>query len=349
MLRLIRFILAEAFLIMLFLLLCFSNQLVLYGLAQGKGQLNIVMNVRPVSEVMKDPAFPDSLKQKLLLIQEIKKFAYDSLGLKPSDNYSTIYEQHNKPALWTITASEPFRLKAREWWFPFLGSVSYKGFFDYAKGKKEALELASEGYDVDYGPVSGWSTLGWFKDPILSGMLRRDAGHLADLIIHELTHGTIYLKNKVDFNENLANFIGDKGAERFLICKYGLASAQYQEYIQSKSDRKIYNAYILLASLKLDSLYRSFRDHQPVMEKERKKMAIIYETIAGLEALPLYHKKGYKHYTEDALVIKNAFFMSFRRYDSQYDVFEKEFREQSHSNIRLYIQMLVRRMEGRGQ
>ncbi|HEV7232298.1 MAG TPA: aminopeptidase [Bacteroidia bacterium] len=344
MFRLIRFVLSDALLLLLFLFLCAGNQLVLYGLAQGKGQLNIVMNTRQVSDVMKDPAFPDSLKQKLVLIQEVKKFATDSLGLKPSDNYSTIYEQHNKPALWTITASEPFKLKAKEWWFPFLGSVSYKGFFDYAKGKKEADQLVAEGYDVDYGPVSGWSTLGWFKDPILSGMLRRDAGHIADLIIHELTHGTIYLKNKVDFNENLANFIGDKGAERFLIYKYGIGSAEYQEYIHSKSDRRIYNEYILHAADQLDSLYRSFQDHQPLMEKEKKKMALIYETIAGLDKLPLYHKKGYQHYTQDAIQIKNAFFMSFRRYDSQYDVFEKEFREQCHSDIRFYIRMLIKRI-----
>jgi predicted aminopeptidase len=322
---------------------CLFNELVLYGLAQGKGQLRIISQVRPVEEAMRDPAFPDSLKKKLILIKEIRQFACDSLGLKPSSNYTTIYDQHGKPVLWTITASEPFRLKAKEWNFPLLGTVSYKGFFNYEKGKKEAEALEAKGYDVDYGAVSGWSTLGWFKDPILSSMLNRNAGQIANLIIHELTHGTIYVKSSVDFNENLASFVGDKGAERFLVFRYGIDSDEALEYRRSKSDRKIYNAYVLHAANRLDSLYRTFPSEGSVMQKEMKKMAFIYETIAGLKHLNLHHKKSYLAYTNDALVEKNAFFMSFRRYDSEYDVFEKEFREQYHSDIRHYIQALVKR------
>ncbi len=343
MFRIFRFLLFDVCMLALVLYCMIFNDLVLYGLAQGKGQLRVIMDVRKVEEVMRDPAFPDSLKKKLALINEIRQFASDSLGLKPSSNYTTIYDQHGKPVLWTITACEPFRLKAKEWNFPFLGTVSYKGFFNYEKGKKEAGELLEKGYDVDYGAVSGWSTLGWFRDPILSSMLGRNEGHIANLIIHELTHGTIYVKNRVDFNENLASFVGDKGAERFLAFKYGSHSKIAEEYQRSKSDRKIYNMYILQKAGQLDSLYKSFTPNQSVMQKEMKKMAFIYQTIEGLQAIPLYHKKSYTGYTHDALVEKNAFFMSFRRYDSEYDVFEKEFREQYHSDIRRYIEALVKR------
>jgi predicted aminopeptidase len=343
MLKLIRFLLVDICMLILVVYVAVFSELVLYGLAQGKGQLRIISQVRPVEEVMKDPTFPDSLKKKLILIKEIRQYASDSLGLKPSSNYSTIYDQHGKPVLWTITASEPFRLKAKEWYFPFLGSVSYKGFFNYEKGKKEAALLEAKGYDVDYGAVSGWSTLGWFKDPILSSMLNRNPGQIANLIIHELTHGTVYVKSSVDFNENLASFIGDKGAERFLAFKFGSNSAEAEEYKRSKSDRKIYNAYVLQAAQKLDSLYRTFLPNESVMHKETKKMEFIYQTISGLNKLNLYHKKSYLAYTNDALIEKNAFFMSFRRYDSEYDVFDKEFREHYHSDIRLYIQALVKR------
>ena len=67
------------------------------------------------------------------------------------------------------------------------------------------MKLKASGLDVEYSSVSGWSTLGWFGDPILSNMLKRNVGSLADLIIHELTHGTIYIKNEVEYNENLGN------------------------------------------------------------------------------------------------------------------------------------------------
>ncbi len=45
-------------------------------------------------------------------------------------------------------------------------------------------------------------------------MLNRSEGDLANLIIHEMSHATIFVKDSVDFNENLATFIGDRGAER---------------------------------------------------------------------------------------------------------------------------------------
>jgi predicted aminopeptidase len=343
MFRIIRFFLFELIMLLLVIGGILFNDLVLYGIAQGKGQLRIVTNTRPVEEVMKDPSFPDSLKKKLMLIKEIKQFATDNLGLKPSDNYSTIYDQHGKPVLWTITASEPFHLKAKEWYFPLLGSVSYKGFFDHQKGLTEAARLSAQGYDVDYGGVGGWSTLGWFKDPILSSMLTRNEGSIANLIIHELTHGTIYLKSSVDYNENLASFIGDKGAEQFLLHKYGQESNQYGEYEQSKADRKVFNEYVLHAAERLDSLYKTFPEGGSVMDKEIKKMALIETIIDGTGTLNLYHKRNYKAYMEDARQEKNAFFMSFRRYDSKYEVFEKEFKEQYQSNIKLYLQALVKR------
>ena len=81
---------------------------------------------------------------------------------------------------------------------------------------KEMELLKEAGYDVGMRTVGGWSTLGWFKDPILSNMLNRSYGDLANLIIHELVHATIFVKDSVEFNENLASFIGDQGAKLFL-------------------------------------------------------------------------------------------------------------------------------------
>ena len=91
---------------------------------------------------------------------------------------------------------------------------------EYEKGKKEEEKLADAGYDTDYNTTSAWSTLGWFRDPILSNILYRTEGQVADLIIHEMTHATLYAKSSVDFNENLASAIGEVGAELFLKYKY---------------------------------------------------------------------------------------------------------------------------------
>ena len=70
-------------------------------------------------------------------------------------------------------------------------------FFDKQKADNELLSLKNKGYDTDLYAVSGWSTLGFLQDPILSQWLLYSEGKLANLIIHELTHSTLYVKNNV--------------------------------------------------------------------------------------------------------------------------------------------------------
>jgi predicted aminopeptidase len=322
----------------LFMLFCLIwHELVVYGALQGKGQMNIIMNTRPVEDVLKDPSFPDSLKTKLQLITAIKQFAVDSLGINPSENYSTVYDQKGKPVLWTISASEPYAMKAKEWTFPFLGTVSYKGFFDKEPMQKELLELVKNNYDIDVYSPSGWSTLGWFKDPILSNMLLKEEGDLANLIIHELTHGTLFVKDSVTFNENLASFIGDKGAELFLISHFGKDSEEYRNYEFAKEDELIYNEYILSSSKRLDSLYQIMGKGNSEEQTKIKKKELITEIALGVHRLPLHKKKRFFKYTLQAFKEGNAFFMAFSRYDSQYEILEKEFKERYHSDLKKYL------------
>src|SRR5690349_14303260 len=187
------------------------------------------MDAEPVEECLQDPTFPDSLTRKLRLMDEIRAYAIDSLGLNDTDNYKTLYDQKGEEIMWVVTACEPFKLEAKQWKFPVVGSVPYKGFFDRRLAVELKDELDKEGWDVSIRNPGGWSTLGWFTDPILSKMLGRSEGDLANLIIHEMSHATIFVKDSIDFNENLATFIGDRGAERFLIHKHGLHSQAYAD------------------------------------------------------------------------------------------------------------------------
>jgi predicted aminopeptidase len=329
---------------LLLLIVCLAwNKLVIYGLTQGEGQLSMVWNAKPVEEILQDTSFPDSLKQKLNLITEIKKYAVDSLGIHQSTNYTTVYDQHDKAILLTVSACEPYAFKPKEWTFPFLGTVSYKGFFDKKEARKEIYRLKQAGYDVDVYSPSGWSTLGWFKDPILSNMLKNSEGGLANLIIHELTHGTLYVKDNVNFNENLANFIGDKGAEKFLLHKFRKESKQYIDYEQKKDDEKIYTDYILKSTERLDSLYQLMGRGNSEEKTKREKKLLIKEIALGVNRLPLHKAKNYFNYTLQAFAEGNAFFMGFTRYDSQYEIFNKEYTEQYHSNLKAYLDAMKKK------
>lgn len=340
MLKKISKVFIEVLFLIFIICLLIGHRMVIYGASQGIGQLTIVMKAQPIEDVMKDGSFPDSLKRKLITIKEIKNYAVDSLGIKASNNYSTVYNQQNKSILLTVTACEPYKLKAKEWWFPFLGTVSYIGYFNKKEAKKEVLLLKGKGFDVDVYCPSGWSTLGWFKDPIQSNMLKQSDGSLANLIIHELTHGTLYVKNDVTFNENLANFIGDKGAEQFLIYKYGKESKEYKKYEEGKADESCYKKYMLKSVDRLDSLYSALSAKDSEEIKKVKKTRLISEIVVGVYRLPLFKKKNYFNYSLHAFAEGNAFFMSFSRYDSKYEVFEKEYEGQFHSNLQAYLQAM---------
>lgn len=332
--------LVEVSLLVLVISAIIYRDLVTYGLAQARGQLAIVWNARPIAEVMKDPAFPDSLKQKLVLVQEIRKFAVDSLGITDSENYTTVYDQQGKPILWTVTACEPYRLKAKEWTFPVLGSVSYKGFFYRPAAILEAQKCREQGYDTDIALTSGWSTLGYFRDPILSNMLYRSEGDLANLIIHELTHSTLYVKSSVDFNENLASFVGDQGALRFLEYRFGRDSEEYREYMNFKKDQDLFNKYMLFSAGRLDSLYTVFEKDTAMKGKAEIKHELIVDIVNDIGQLPLKNKKRYQRFATRALTSGNAFFMMFIRYDSAQGIFEKEFREKFNSDLKAYLDHL---------
>jgi len=314
--------------------------LVKYGLEQGRGQLNIMWNAKPVEEFLESPAFPDSLKEKLRLINRVRQYAIDSLSLKDTKNYKTLYDQQGKEIMWVVMASEPFQLKAKEWKFPVIGSVPYKGFFDREKAIRLRDELEKEGWDVNIRNPGGWSTLGWFTDPILSEMLNRSEGDLANLIIHEMSHATIFVKDSIDFNENLATFIGDRGAENFLLATYGPDSEEYITYINDDRDYMIFSDHMLRGAEKLDSLYKTFDEQTPLPRKALLKQEMIRKIVNTLDTLPFRGKTTRPSLRFQEKLPNNAYFMNFIRYQSQQEIFLKEWKQEFNSDLKVYIEYL---------
>lgn len=333
--KILKRILAGLGLVIVVLLVIYGD-LVLYGLRQGYGQLNIIWNARPVEEFMQDPHFPDSLKARLRLIDEVRRYAVDSLGLKDTENYKTLYDQKGKEVMWVVLASEAFKLAPKEWTFPVVGSVPYKGFFSEKRAFALKRELEEEGYDVIVRNPGGWSTLGWFTDPILSKMLSRSEGDLANLIIHEMSHATIFVKDSIDFNENLATFIGDRGAEQFLIHKYGAASPQYTEYIDEDRDYLHYVDHMLRGAATLDSVYSALDPQAPKAEKLRIKEEAIRRIVTNLDTLSLRLNKHPSQRFKNKLP-NNAYFMNFRQYQAKQTDFMRAWKEDFGGDLRAYI------------
>lgn len=318
----------------------YYRELLSYGWMQAKGQLHILWNVQDVTDILNDPLYPDSLKNRIRLIEEIKQFGYDSLGIKPSKNYTTFYDQKGKPILWVITAAPKYKLEPYEWHFPVLGTFPYKGFFDSTRAVADIELLKMQGFDTDMGEVSAWSTLGYTKDPILSGMLERSVGNLASLILHELTHGTLFVKNNLELNENLATFVGDWGAQRFLASKYGSDSRELRQYEFSKKYRDAYAIHIMNGTRQLDSLYAGFTDAMPESSKDALKNMMISQIMTSADTLmgntlTLNRKTGHNESLPN-----NAYFTGFKTYKAKQNVFKEEFEQKFDSDFNRYMEYL---------
>lgn len=323
-----------SFSVILLILIFWNWELVVYGARQGYGQVKIVWQARPIEEYMNDSQFPDSLKSKLKLIQEIRKYAIDSLGLKDTKNYKTLFDQRGQEIMWVVQACEPFQLKPKMWDFPIVGSMPYKGFFEKQKAFDEKARLEKDGYDISIRNPGGWSTLGWFTDPILSDMLKRNEGDLASLIIHEMVHATIFIKDNVDFNENLASFVGDTAAYYFLASRYGKDSQQFTQYVQEDQDYRKYSRHILRGTLALDSLYQSFKADEPIEIKKQKKEAMISRIMNSADTLSLFSPR--KANAKGRLP-NNTYFMSYHLYQARQDNFKAELDNDFDGDLKRYI------------
>lgn len=320
-------------LLLLFLYAGYHHQTVIYLIYQGKGQLNVLLNTESVSSFKQQNKLSATELANLELISKIRQFSVDSLAYKPTQNYENVYNQQKSGLLWVITACEPYAFKPYEWTFPLVGRVSYKGYFKKELALTEYNHLSQLGYDVDLRPVTAWSTLGWFNDPILSGMLGRSKGSLCNLIFHELFHATYYASNAVDLNENLASFIGHQATLVFLKND----TAALNEYVTSYNDNRRYNSFMLRQTTYLDNYYKIIQNKANRQHLKYKALVSITDSLA---LLGIHHKKKYLSIKQNILKTGNACFIDFKQYDSMQDSLEQVFNKIYKGNLKKLVQDL---------
>ena len=121
--------------------------------------------------------------------------------------------------VWNVFAAPEFSLDAREWCYPIVGCVSYRGYFSEEAANREAQRLRQKGFDAAVGGVPAYSTLGNFNDPVLSTMMRWDDVKLVSTLFHELAHQVLYIKDDTAFNESFATAVEEVGIERWLAAR----------------------------------------------------------------------------------------------------------------------------------
>jgi predicted aminopeptidase len=251
-----------------------------YVVKQGWRHMRLLSRSEPIDAFETidavEPGAASNRAEKLAWVPRVLEFSEKAIGLDPGDSYRTYLDTGDAPVSWIVTAAHPLALIPYVWSFPFVGQVPYKGYFDEEDAQAEATRLREEGFEAAVFPVTAFSTLGWFRDPVTSPMLEGSLPDLVDNLIHETTHRTVYFPGNASFNESLATHIAREGTTRFLSAHPELVGL-LPDYVARREASKERESLLLRARNDLDALYRS---PLPAEEKARRKREI-FETASA--------------------------------------------------------------------
>ena len=254
----------------------------------------ILWNRKPISVVIANPELAPEIRARLKTVLAVRDFARDQLGLKVGGAYSTVSPVDKGAIVYVVMAAPRDSLEPYEWWFPVVGAVPYRGYFNESEARALASEMESKGYDSMVRPAVAFSSLGFFDDPLLSNLLRLDKVELAGVVTHELFHRTYFLPGNVTFDESAANYVGTRGAVEFFKQTEGDSAP---DTIAARgvfeSDLK-FARFLLQAEARLLRIYRSdlpsdqkLKRREVAFEEIKTDYAKLKPTLSGLERFDL--------------------------------------------------------------
>ncbi len=186
-----------------------------YLVRAGWEEAKILRARRDIATMVRDGGVHAVTRGKLQLVLDVRAYAADSLGLPARDAFTQFTQLDSDTLVLVLSAAARDTLAPVTWWFPIVGRVPYKGYFDVRAARKDEQRLRDAGYDTYLRPSPAFSTLGWFNDPLLSTTLSGDSADIANTVVHELTHNRFYAPGGAVFNESFANFVGARGAAAY--------------------------------------------------------------------------------------------------------------------------------------
>lgn len=274
------------------------------------GQLQVVRKTRPIEKVLADSATDTALKEKLAQVLLVRDYASRELGLPDNNSYRSYADIKRPYVLWNVFATPELSLTPKEWCFPIAGCSAYRGYFSQERAEAFADKLRAQGYDVQVGGVAAYSTLGWFRDPVLNTIVNRPLPEIAGLIFHELAHQQLYVRNDTAFNESFAVSVELEGMRRWLLT-HG-SPGDYEKYEARLQRREVFVALALKYRDRLEALYESSASEA---EKRLGKLHAFADLRAEYAQVKLERWGGYSGYDNwFAQDLNNAHLLSLGLY-----------------------------------
>lgn len=304
-------------------------------------EAELLLAREPVDRVLATRALSAGQEQRLRLIPELKAYG-KALGLSSTENYSAVSLDWNR-TIWNVSACDPLSFTPRTWGFPIVGRVPYLGYFTDAAAEAQVARLKAEGLDVYKRTAGAFSTLGWFRDPVLPTMLRWSEADLAETVFHELAHATLWVPGSVSFNESFASVVGEASARRWLIDRYGPDAPQVAEYDREDRDWRRFEAILHELYKDLDSVYTD-----PALspeEKAARKATLLAGLADRVRSSPIENQDAYLR-VATRNPWNNARLVQFKAYNSNDELFARVF-DQHPGDVRAFIDTIATITKGR--
>jgi predicted aminopeptidase len=299
-----------------------------YTLKQGTAMLGYLGKAVPLEKLAASAQADGGAADTLVFVErvaDIRRFAMEELGLKESKNYTRYVEIDRDYLAAVVSACAADSFTRHEWHFPVVGAVPYKGFFDPKDAEKESAKLKAQGLDVWIRGVDAFSTLGWFKDPLYSYMKNYTQYQLADLIIHELLHATVFVRGRVQFNEQLAEFAGSRGARLYIESRFGADSEEYRAIDSGSGDSQAFRTFLRELGAELDAVYTRDDLNRETKLAEKERVIKAAQERFEKEYETFFQSDKYRKFS--SIPVNNAFLDLYRLYYEEdnfiADLFEK--------------------------
>jgi predicted aminopeptidase len=253
-----------------------------YLLQSVQGQLALMSKREPISSVLGSASTPPALRTQLEAVTAIRDFASRDLGLPDNGSYRSYADVGRPYVVWNVVAAPEFSVDAKQWCYPIVGCVAYRGYFSERRARGFADRLRRKGFDVTVGGVAAYSTLGHFNDPVLNTMMSWNDVELAAIIFHELTHQLLYVPNDSSFNEALATTVEEEGVRRWLRAQ-GRTADLAARLVQQERYLKVIDL-LTATRAQLRAVYASGLAPGPMRDAKRAAFASMRSAFAQLKA-----------------------------------------------------------------
>lgn len=314
-------------------------------LAQGSAFIGERLSARPLSRLAAESGADPRLAEFASLVEDVKAFAHEELGLKATGHYRRLVLTDKGYVADVVSATADDSFERYYWRYPFVGRLPYKGFYRRADAEREAGRLKKRSMDVIIRPVDAFSALGIVEDPLYSFMLEYAPDQIAELIIHESAHATLFIKGEDQFNEELATFIGRLGAERYLAARYGIESELAQARAMRREDAERFRAFLAATGAELERAYAGAGTDRAARLEAKARIIRERAGIYKEREAERFRASGYADF--DMAKINNAFIDLYRLYEEDLSLYARFLEGPADSNPRRMIELLAALARGR--